>query len=472
MELPFTEGAGTVAHDISGNGNDATFCSSGSAPVWTSIGVAFSEADGATESCFDTAVTNWGALFIYACPYAGAIPNNYVTQANGFTASGLWGPTTLSDGLGFTGTPYGAATYGIVPTLFYVPNNIYPTYTTQIEGGCHVYGITLGSTASGTADRIYVDGVEQSYSSQGSSAALAATTGHYQVGCTANCAGGHWFEGVVSYMVAGAAGQQYTSQQVVAETNYVRAHVEPRGAGEFPYAATTDDTIVAIGDSLTAGAHGNSPEWPFLLQTNQSYAVSDLGLYSVWAQDLAAIWPQRENSYYSPLATKQYCHIWAGTNDVSSGQGQMPSSAWQGLEALARDCLAAGGIPIVATMISRQGFDTQKNQLNALIRAGWQQAGYAALDDIAANYPQLGADGAWANTTYFYTDGIHLTGPNGLCDMSTGYGIVCVAVSGVVNQLDAAERWRLAEPRGEARAKAAAASSAAQRRLASLLRWQ
>ena len=53
MELPFTEGAGTVAHDISGNGNDATFCSSGSAPVWTSIGVAFSEADGATESCFD-----------------------------------------------------------------------------------------------------------------------------------------------------------------------------------------------------------------------------------------------------------------------------------------------------------------------------------------------------------------------------------------------------------------------------------
>ena len=34
MELPFMEGSGTVAHDISGQGNDATFCTTGSAPVW------------------------------------------------------------------------------------------------------------------------------------------------------------------------------------------------------------------------------------------------------------------------------------------------------------------------------------------------------------------------------------------------------------------------------------------------------
>jgi lysophospholipase L1-like esterase len=74
-------------------------------------------------------------------------------------------------------------------------------------------------------------------------------------------------------------------------------------------------------------------------------------------------------------------------------------------------------------MISRRGYDTQKNQLNALISAGWTSfaGGYCNL----AGVPQIGADGAYANTTYFNADGVNLT--------DAGYVLVAQAVQPVVN---------------------------------------
>ena len=44
-EYPLTEGSGTVAHDASGNGNDATLGAGAIAPAWTSTGLAFSGSD-------------------------------------------------------------------------------------------------------------------------------------------------------------------------------------------------------------------------------------------------------------------------------------------------------------------------------------------------------------------------------------------------------------------------------------------
>lgn len=441
-----SEGSGTVAHDISGNGNDATFCTSGSTPIWTAAGISLNEASGSTKSCLDTPLTTWRSLFLYACPYAGAFPNTVLDPAaNWMSAGSLWGATTTTDGLGFSGSPYGPTFYGILPALVWFPGNLnLITQGVQVTGGCHVYAVTLGSPTDNTVDRFYVDGDETEYgqwgveqaNSQGQNADLATTSGHYQLGCVARCNAGNlmaWFEGQIDYAVVGS--QYYPAEDVAAETNYMQRLVTMRGIPSYPYGANSGNSIVTIGDSLTAGYRGTVPGWYGLLQTNQSYNVTSLGLASMWAQDMVAMWPQRENSYFSPLATKQYCHIWAGTNDIYVG-GNTPAQVWTALQALAQECIAAHGIPILATMISLNGFDKQRDQLNQLIYAGWQNAGFAALDDLAA-IPQIGADGAYANPTYFTDDGVHLTGPNGACDMTTGYGIVCNSLSKVINQLDA-----------------------------------
>jgi len=468
------EGSGTVAHDISGNGNDATFCSSGSTPVWTSSGISLNEAAGATQSCLDTPLTTWRSLFVSACSYAGAYPNTWLNpSANWMSAGNLWGATTETDGLGFAGSPYGATFFGVMPTFVYFPGGLNTiTQSVQINGGCHVYAATLGSTADNTLDRFYVDGVETEYgqwgveqpNSQWQNADLAPTAGHYQIGCIDSCEPKNlapWFEGEIDYQVVGS--QYYSADEVTQETNYIQRLVTPRGGGTFPSGEFTGNSIVGVGDSLTAGDFGTIPGWYALLKTNESYNVTSLGLAAMWSQDMVAMWPERENSYFSPLATKQYCHIWAGTNDFFAGN-RTPAEVWQSLTALGQECLAAGGIPILATMISSVGHDAVRDQLNVLIYAGWQQAGFVALDDLAA-IPQLGADGAYQNTLYFQADGTHLTGPNGVCDTSTGYGIVCANLSAVINQLDTAVKPRepIALPLGRLPAGGGARSASSSR---------
>jgi lysophospholipase L1-like esterase len=437
MELPFMEGSGTVAHDISGQGNDATFCTTGSAPVWQPEGgVTLATVNNSEYSCFDTPLQTWGSLFVLACPYAGALPSSYLDPgAKQYVQNGLWGATTGTDGMLFTGDPWGTAIYGMALTLQYPPQHTFagPTYSTRVNGGCHVFTATLGDPVTLGYDHLYVDGDEQPYAAQAADAPFAATVGHYQIGCVIGCSGGNNnFQGELEYVVASE--EPYDAAEVASESSYIWEHVASRGVAQFPYGSGTGNTILAIGDSLTSGYLGTSPNWPFLMQTNNSYAILDLGLNGILAGDIAAMWPERENSYLSTAAERQYCHIWSGTNDAS--RGFAAETIWAALVQQGRECTAAGGIPIVATMISRKGLDGQKNALNALIRAGWQEEGFAAIDDLAAN-PDIGADGAWADSTYFQSDGVHLTGPNGLCDQSSGYAIVCNAASAVINALDA-----------------------------------
>ena len=428
MELPLTEGSGTTAHDISGKGNNATFCTSGTAPVWASYGLAFSAPEG-YDSCLDTPLKTWGSFFVYACPYAGAFPNSFLSPTQNLSSdSGLWGPSTTTDGIGFSGDGFADTFYSVLPTIVNYAKGSTPTQGSQLNGACHVYAATLGSSA----DHLYVDGVEQSYVAQDGDSIFATTSGHYQIGCIAGCTGQLFYQGVMSYVVVGSP--QYTSQQVAQESDYILQKIAPRDVGNFPYAGFTSQSIVLVGDSLTANRYGTTPAWFTLLATKQQYTTTSLGVRGMLAADMAALWTTRENGYMSSKTNKQYCHIWAGTNDIATQF--TPADAWQSLIALGQECVGSGGIPIVSTMISRVDFDTEKNELNALIRAGWQQAGFAAVDDLAA-YPELGADGAYANQTYFYTDGIHLTGPNGLCSgTATGYAIVCHAVSNSVNLLD------------------------------------
>jgi len=85
----------------------------------------------------------------------------------------------------------------------------------------------------------------------------------------------------------------------------------------------------------------------------------------------------------------------------------------------------------VATMLSRSGSgtnsqtnDANKNSLDVQIAANWKNAGFDGFVDFASN-PNLGANNAYSNTTYFQADGIH---PN-----QTGANLMGSIASNVLN---------------------------------------
>jgi hypothetical protein len=197
--------------------------------------------------------------------------------------------------------------------------------------------------------------------------------------------------------------------------------------------------IAYVGDNLTYGTGGTRPygsrvvpnTWNGLQPANRTFAAPGYTIPQLFNQSELG---QQNHRTGATLSPPNYLHssmgtdfglniavVWAGTNDIASGTPV--GTAYSSLIAYMNNIRSRGWSTIVCTMISRNGFDTQKNQLNALISAGWTSfaGGYCNL----AGVPQLGADGAYANTTYFNTDGINLT--------DSGYILVAQTVQPVVN---------------------------------------
>jgi hypothetical protein len=137
---------------------------------------------------------------------------------------------------------------------------------------------------------------------------------------------------------------------------------------------------------------------------------------------------------------KSIVQVWAGTNDLASGNFNA-AQVWASLSTCAAKAKQYGARSIIATMISRAGGDANKDSLNALIRANYKQVGFDYLNDIA-EVAGLGADGAYSNPACFYFDELHLTGPGaGTCGTIvttglTGYGIVEQLSENAVNTMD------------------------------------
>jgi hypothetical protein len=162
-----------------------------------------------------------------------------------------------------------------------------------------------------------------------------------------------------------------------------------------------------------------------------------MGIQSMSAFDVCHLSDQRWAQ--STVPGQSTVHFWAGTNDFL--YGATAPHIWAILSTCASKAHALGARAIVATMISGSGRDTNKNALNALIRAQWKQVGFDYLNDLASA-PTLGADGSYSNTACYQTDEVHLTGPGvGTCGTVgstalSGYGIIAALATGSINTLD------------------------------------
>jgi lysophospholipase L1-like esterase len=134
------------------------------------------------------------------------------------------------------------------------------------------------------------------------------------------------------------------------------------------------------------------------------FAIQNIAVTGQTMVVMLANAPIHVDPLYSAGGSKNVVVIWGGTNDIAIN-GATPASVYANMTSYVAARHARGWKVIVPTMLSRNGFDTQKNSYNALILAN------SAGADGIANFTgtPLGCDGCYSNTTWFQSDGIHPT---------------------------------------------------------------
>jgi lysophospholipase L1-like esterase len=169
----------------------------------------------------------------------------------------------------------------------------------------------------------------------------------------------------------------------------------------------TGPRVVAVGDSLTVGFGASAPYTSLISYpawNGQSPTVSNIGVSGRTMLDIGRLIYSNLNPLFACESGLNVAIVWAGTNDIALGAS--PADTYSYLAAACRRLRGQGWRVIVCTMISRTGNDTGKNTFNGYIRGGWV-AFADTIADLAAD-ANIGADGAYASSTYFQADGTHL----------------------------------------------------------------
>jgi len=410
-DYSFKEGTGTTATDTSGNGNDATFGTGANAPSWAPKGGLAFTVQGSPSQLKLPAALNNSRTFIMG------VYTNPLT-----TVSLLPGtqPVLISSSLGTTGYnlmnvasgPTNDPHYSNAWSFRNYANGATRSSTYTPYSGFHVLAVTLG-VAGSSVDHFYLDGVEVgSYISQGASSGVQ-TSGNLFLGTSLvspfNTSG---LNGTFYRFLA--YNSQLTSSQIADASWAIQQEIASRGVAVSPQPTLlSTPQLHAVGDSITYGVYNSSASygWPSKLAlTNQpAWQVTNWGVVGASIEDITASEPNRVALRCSSVAGPSVAIVFLGTNSFAEvGTGNLtPAVAFQHLGGEVGILKQAGCKVFVGTMLSRTGgYDSVKDSYDALILAQYKTIGADGVVDFAAN-PNLGADGAYANTTYFNTDGTH-----------------------------------------------------------------
>jgi hypothetical protein len=292
----------------------------------------------------------------------------------------------------------------------YQNNSAHMVYMTVLNG-TGVASFLPGAGAA-SADLVYLNNVDI-YTCCGGHLNYAAnsgpqTVGTYQLGGAAAGSGNAlqtYFTGKIYYAVF--YNRALNPSEIANNVGYMQNAMTMRGVSSLLSANDQNDEFIGLGDSLETGT-----QYPGNLTLNGTWTLDNQAKGGEQASSQSAT---LQTGYvdpggviidplFRPNATRNITTIWLGTNDIAAGltaaQTAANIKAW---------CLArrkVGWKCLVADMPSRAALDTGKNSLNNLLRTNWKTFADGFID--LASDPNVGADGASANTTYF-TDGIHLT---------------------------------------------------------------
>lgn len=407
-DYQFMDGTGTTVSDSSGSGNSATFVT-GHEPTWVQNGLQFTAN---TKGISLPAAVNSGKTFeIQACP------DSMPASSGQFKANQY--PIFISSSLGMTGLNllYTGGQSGVY-SVGIAAGGANQDLTSQTFSGCHLYTYTLG-TGGGVLDHLYIDGQEVTYTQQGASAGKQASGNLFFGNSNISPYATSGFIGTIYRLRILSA--QLTSAQVASEASVLSSQTTARGVSLLPpqYLQITPQLHI-VGDSLSCSWNGtacnSSYSWASQLTlTNQpTYTITNWGIYGAYMQAMQSSEPWRVSPYCKTNNGPSIAINFGATNDL---QTFTAATVIKTAAAMAQSLQAAGCVPFVATILSRTGNsnatgtptnDAQKDSYDALLAAQWKSMGYKGLIDFGAD-PNLGADGAYANTTYFLADGTHNT---------------------------------------------------------------
>jgi hypothetical protein len=406
-EYLLSEGTGTLAHDTSGHGNDATI----NGPAW--------------EGTQDLNFTSLG---------------QYVQLPTAINGAKAWQfafyEPPFGTGVGVQVPQYGdPALFGLNPSLLCGTDNShlcliagigagksmqFQAYTTDnteasvgLSAGWHVVTLLCGSNVGGvvTPTHLLYDGAEVGgYIHQGDAGTCGApTSGNYQVGGSTLLTG-TWFLGKVAAvwawganlslgdgMAAASSGLQYMRSKGVQTTFLPIEHAAP--------------TILGGMDSRTFGVQlSPTTVWLGAMVTNDtSYQRLNLGYSGEFMSDACLMFDLTYGTHISETSGPSVLMLWGGINDMLYSP-QTPRQIANNVRCMVKKAKAAGARVILATEISavsnsQPSVDATKDGLNAILRAeafGW---GVDNLADLATD-PHVGADGA-SNNTACFPDNLH-----------------------------------------------------------------
>ncbi|MGA2890325.1 MAG: SGNH/GDSL hydrolase family protein [Terracidiphilus sp.] len=193
--------------------------------------------------------------------------------------------------------------------------------------------------------------------------------------------------------------------------------------------------IIGFGDSHIEGTSGPSPvNHSYLASVTiggsaqsagiaQGYEFHELGQAGQQLiANLLPLFPYNVAPFLE-RANGSIALVDACTNDVNASVA--PAACMTAQAQFAAQVHALGGKAASVSMLSRIGLNSTVDAFNALWRTQCPIY-FDSCIDIAAD-PNLGADNAYSNTTYFQTDGIHLN--------VTGQNLVAAYVSAEFNRL-------------------------------------
>ena len=402
------EGSGGTLTGIV-NGNTCTFTPTTNQLSWSGNSLVFASGNfqtgiscaGATNAVIVQVVVDWSTGANSESHYglfgvANAPVAPIELSIDGYNNNGFAGIPAIT---GITGTQYGLASAG----------NQYQVWTEEAGASTYVFKDNLGIAPTNANAGTLTWGVT---TPSANATVIGAVTD--SLGCTAiaNCILRN--ATVLGFAIYTSAASSYSALQTLVSRNETAwAQIAANHGFQLgPFvngSPITKNILFCNGTSIEAG---------FPVGTNLC-AGSLTGLSTSTYQPLNAAVPSArlaasvanltQAAFYaaSPSANSIIAfHGDACTNDM--GNGSVTAAAcFNNLQTTVTAYRKLGFTPVlIGTQISRTGQDTNKNTWNALVRASANMLGYT-LCDIAAN-PLVGADGAYASSTYFQADGIHL----------------------------------------------------------------
>lgn len=410
------DGSGTVMSDSSGNGNTLTLAASTAAPTVNSVasggGLTFNSANNQFAS-WPAAVNSAKTIMIAMSFQQGLTPlpsNVFGTNYMNMLVGGSSAPANSLNWLLFQNYSTDAWSPGSQGASHFRTLSTSGSYNSS--SSCNFLGTGVVALTLDTSDTFYINGSPCVLRQTGSSIGQQAT-GVLQVGGSAATGFTNtvFFNGtmycIAAWNIALTAPQVAQASQALQSSCLVQRGITPflGGATNGTSASLQDShsTNILEGDSLFAGinipAQGINGTPPSTSDT----AISGSGTLGIQSRFLL-----NDAPLYRPGASRNTFIEWAGTNDVTVGT--TPDTIAGSLCGTAKLAERTGFNTYFATMISRNGQEVNRDNLNPVIRQYIPTCAstYVGIMDLGAN-THLGCDGCSANTTYFNVDAIHLS---------------------------------------------------------------